>query len=68
MKYHAKHDRRKYNRNLVNRGSITLWLEEEDLTSWVEKSGKREHPSFSKAEIQAEWILKTLYRLPLRAL
>ncbi len=68
MKNHAKRDWRKYNRNLVNRGSITLWLEEETLASWIEKSGKRGRPSFSKAVIQTGWILKTVYRLPLRAL
>jgi hypothetical protein len=68
MKNHAKRDWRKYNRKLVNRGSITLWLEEETLASWVEKSGKRGRPSFAKAVIQAGWVLKTVYRLPLRAL
>jgi len=68
MKNHVKRDWRKYNQNLVNRGSITLWLKEDDLASWCTCSGKRGRPSFSKGVIQAGWVLKTVYRLPLRAL
>lgn len=68
MTNHAKRDWRKYNRNLINRGSITFWINEECLRSWVNKSGKRGRPSFSSAVIQAGWILKTVYKLPLRAL
>lgn len=68
MNNHTKRDWRKYNKNLVNRGSITFWINEECLRSWMNRSGKRGRPSFSSAVIQAGWLLKTVYRLPLRAL
>ena len=68
MNNHAKRDWRIYNRNLVNRGSITLWISEECLHSWVSKSGKRGRPKFSTAVIQAGLIMKAVYHLPLRAL
>ncbi len=68
MNNHAKRDWHKYNQKLVNRGSITFWFDQECLNSWIEKKGKKGRPSFAKAVIRLGWILKTVYRLPLRAL
>lgn len=68
MNNHAKRDWREYNRKLVNRGSITFWFDKECLKSWTLKSGSKGRPSFSKAVIQLGWIIKTVYRLTLRAL
>ena len=68
MNNHAKRDWRKYNQKLVNRGSITFWLDKECLDSWVNKTGKKGRPPFSNLVIQAGWIIKSIYRLSLRAL
>lgn len=68
MNNHVKRDWHEYNRKLVNRGSITFWFDRECLDSWVEKPGTKGRPSFSKAVIKLGWIIKTVYRLPLRAL
>ena len=68
MNNHAKRDWAKYNRNLVNRGSITFWLHKECLDSWISKSGRKGRPSFSTSVIQAGLIIKAVYNLPLRSL
>jgi IS5 family transposase len=68
MKNHAKRDWRKYNQKLVNRGSLTFWFDQDCLTNWVEKDGKRGRPSFSDSVIQLGLIMRTVYNLPLRAL
>ena len=68
MNNYAKRNCSKYNRNLVNRGSLTFWLNTECIDSWISKSKKRGRPSFSQSVIQAGLILKTIYRLPFRAL
>ncbi|MBS0628467.1 MAG: IS5 family transposase [Verrucomicrobia bacterium] len=68
MNNHAKRDWRKYNQNLINRGSITFWFDKECLDSWITKDGRKGRPSFSKAVIRLGLIIKTVYRLPLRAL
>lgn len=68
MKNHAKRSWSEYNRKLVNRGSITFWLNKECLESWKVKSGKKGRPPFSQAVIQAGLIIKTVYNLPLRSL
>lgn len=65
---HAKRDWKQYNQKLINRGSITFWLEQECLNSWVNKSKKRGRPSFNQSVIQAGWIIKSVYRLSLRSL
>lgn len=67
MNNHAKRDWNEYNRNLTNRGSITFWFDKETLDSWVEKSGTKGRPAFSEMVIKLGWIIKTVYRLPLRA-
>lgn len=60
-----------YNRSLVQRGSITIWVEEEAIKGWLAKktSGKRGRPPvYSNAAILMLLILREVYRLPLRAL
>jgi IS5 family transposase len=68
MKNHAKRDWHQYNQKLINRGSITFWFDKECLDSWIEKTGTKGRPSFSTSVIQLGWIIKTVYRLPLRSL
>lgn len=68
MNNYAKRNWRQYNQKLINQGSITFWLDPECLNSWVQKSKKRGRPSFSNSVIQAGWIIKSVYRLSLRAL
>lgn len=68
MNNYAKRNWSEYNKKLINRGSITFWLDQECLNSWVQKTGKKGRPSFSKLVIQAGWIIKSVYRLSLRAL
>ena len=68
MNNHVNHGWSEYNRNLVNRGSITFWISEKCLNSWVQKTGKNGRPSSSTAVIQASLIIETVYNLPLRAL
>ena len=60
-----------YNRALINRGSLTLWIDEEAAhTQWcnTEKNGRRGRDlTSSDGAIQCGLTLKVLYRLPLRA-
>ncbi len=68
MNNHAKRDWRNYNQKLINRGSLTFWLDQDCLNSWINKCGKKGRPSFSNLVIQAGWIIKSIYRLSLRSL
>ena len=68
MKNHAKRDLRNYNQKMINRGSLTFWFDQDCLANWVEKDGKRGRPSFSDSVIQLGLIMRTVYKLPLRAL
>ncbi|NDD59391.1 MAG: IS5 family transposase [Chlamydiae bacterium] len=68
MKNHAKRDWREYNKKLTNHGSLTFWFDPECLKDWIEKDGKRGRPSFSESVIQLGLIIRTVYKLPLRAL
>ena len=68
MNTYAKRRWPEYNRNLVNRGSITFWIHKECLDSWITKSGRKGRPSFSTAVIQAGLLIKATYNLPLRSL
>lgn len=61
---------REYNAALVSRGSLTVWLEEAVLASWLagQKSGRRGASlTYSDAAIETVLILKAVYHLPLRA-
>lgn len=59
----------KYNQALINRESITLWLIEDVIESWLntEKSGKRGR-SHTYADVAVECMLLTrnVFALPLR--
>ena len=58
-----------YNEALVNRGSVTLWVEAEVLNSWknTQKTGKRgASKQYSDLAIETLLTLKSVYRLALR--
>ncbi len=62
---------KQYNQALVNRGSITVWFAEEAIENWHScvKSGKRGRPqTYSDAAIRAALIIKTVFKVPFRAL
>lgn len=59
-----------YNKSLINRGSITFWLDETSLQSWYETeqtSGKGRPKKYSAVAIKTLLVLKQIYRLSLRA-
>lgn len=61
---------KEYNQNLVQRGSITLWISEEILEQWRSptKTGKRGRPEeYPDTVILCALHLKALYHLPFRA-
>ncbi len=60
-----------YNDALVQRGSLTLWLEESAISQWHvdERKGKRGAPTlYSDWLIQMALVLREVFHLPLRAL
>jgi hypothetical protein len=59
----------KYNKALVERGSITLWFHEETIQSWYAKPlGKKGRPQvYSEIAIECCALLRLRYRLPLRS-
>ncbi len=60
----------KYNKALVNRGRLSMWIDIETLTLWhaPKKDGQIGHPKkYSDLAIECMAILKEVYRLPLRA-
>jgi len=63
-----KKDWSKYNKSLVNRGSITLWIDESLLKQGCAFDSTKGRPKFKLSIIQAGWILKNVYRLTFRAL
>ena len=65
---HAKRNRQEYNRKLVNRGNLFLWIDKTVLNEWIVKKKKRGRPAFSSSVIQIGWFLKTFYRCTLRSL
>jgi len=61
---------RQYNKALVNRGSLTVWFDEESITKWrnVQPTGQRGRPyDYSNTAIYCALTLRNLFRLPLRA-
>lgn len=60
----------KYNKALVQRGSITIWFSPEIAEKWiVGKEGKKGRPKkYSDDAILCALMLKSVYHLPLRAL
>ncbi len=59
-----------YNKSLVQRGSITLWISEDVLTNWhPEPEGKRRRGGqvqFSDQAVECLLTLKAVYHLPYR--
>jgi hypothetical protein len=58
-----------YNRALVNRGNLTLWVEEEALQAW-QYSGPKQRGAqyvYAEAAIQCVLTLRAVYHLALRA-
>ena len=59
-----------YNRALVNRGSLSVWLDEEVIQQWYSfnTAKRRGRPrTYSDLTIQAALIIKSVFHLPLRA-
>lgn len=59
-----------YNAALVQRGSLTLWVGDDVMTSWryTDKTGKPGHPrTYSDTAVLCMATLKEVYHLPLRA-
>jgi len=59
-----------YNRALIQRGDLTLWLTDEVIDSWqaAPLSGKPGRPrTYSDLAVQCMLVLRLFYRLPLRA-
>lgn len=60
-----------YNKALVQRGSLTIWVDDGAVDGWLvkEKSKKRGRPAtYSDEAILMLLVLREVYRLPLRAL
>ncbi len=61
---------RDYNRALVQRGSITFWVDERAVRSWCQEkvSGARGRPQFyADTAIECALIVKAVFHLSLRA-
>lgn len=59
-----------YNKALVNRGSLTLWVDDKTLDTWlnVQKSGLRGRPYlYNDTAIEALLTIGQVFHLPLRA-
>lgn len=53
--------------SLINRGSLTFWIDEEAIRDW--KQGKRGRPrTFSDLAIITAIMVKRVFSMPLRAL
>ncbi len=61
---------KQYNRALINRGSLTFWIDEEAISEWKQdKQGKRGRPRrFSDLAINTALMVKRVFSMPLRAL
>lgn len=60
-----------YNQSLVNRGSITFWFPDDIATTWFfhgKKTGRGKFKTFSDRAIQTCLMVKSVFKLPLRAL
>lgn len=58
-----------YNKGLVNRGNLTVWISDEAIKSWYEpeKSGRRgASATYSAAAIEACLMMRSLFHLALR--
>ena len=60
-----------YNRSLIQRGSLTVWLSEDAVKKWIapRKIGKKGRPElFSDDAILTALMIRFVFHLPLRAL
>lgn len=58
-----------YNAGLIERGNVSIWMDEEMFAPTAGASGQRGRPqAYCDAVIQMLLALKSVYRLPLRAL
>lgn len=58
----------KYNKSLVQRGSITFWIDENFLKTKEFQESTKGRPKFKSSIIHIGWILKTVYHLTFRSL
>lgn len=61
----------KYNRSLVERGSLTIWIDEDATKKWMapKEKGKNGRPkTYSDDAILIALTLRAVFKLPLRAL
>jgi IS5 family transposase len=62
---------KQYNKSLVSRGSITLWIDEKNTLDWYESASFPKQPgrpnTYSELAIKTVLILKQAYRLTLRS-
>lgn len=60
---------KEYNQSLVNRGKITLWLDNEAVKCWVPEKKKRSGRPFQYSQVAIETALtiRYVFNLPLRA-
>ena len=61
---------KQYNKALINRGSLTFWIDEEAIAEWKQnKQGKCGRPRrFSDLAITTALMVKHIFSMPLRAL
>lgn len=62
---------KEYNQALVNRGSLTFWMDDDAIANWYcdTLSGRRGRSNeFSDSAIETALMLKGIFNLPLRAL
>ena len=60
---------KQYNQSLINRGNLTIWLDEETLKKWhspVNSPGRGRPRCYSDQAIEAGLIVRSLFQFPLR--
>lgn len=68
---HVKRNWIKYNKNLINRGSITFWISKDSIKKWKAKRDKNHigRPfQYSSEAILLAHTIRFVYNLPLRSL
>lgn len=68
MNNNVKRCWKEYNRSLVQRGSITFWIDENFLKNSDVFEETKGRPRFKKSLILSGWILKIVYKLTFRSL
>ena len=62
---------KQYNQALINRGSLTFWVDEDAIAKWkakVEQPKKGRPRVFSDLAITTALMVKRIFSMPLRAL